>query len=414
MDLLNDESIQRLAYLKYGDVVTELQEIGARPVEAADGGPKYYISSFLKWTAGSSVLLLSFHTRDAVLHIDSVEARVFKTKSSVAGLLQKNFWKLQAFFKSLFMLWKFRPTWILCAPSAEPLLASYLISRLRQVPFVHTRHGRVEEIRSPCVRRLISKINHCIIRRASAVLCHGPYLWQQLLDIGVDPERLFQFDASYRTVINSVKIESYIPYQSILRQKKCILYVGRIDDSKGVFDLLEACIKLLRTDPYLVLFYVGGGPSLSELKNIVKSLQLEDQVWFTGHIPHSKVGAIVRYCKLLVMPTRKSCGEGRGKAAIEALVLGKPIIVPDFGAFNYLVEDGLNGLCYKPDDVQDLSSKIYSALYDKSLYKRLTEQAINAGNRLVDAEVSFTEAIEKGFKYSIEHHHVRETDNIHR
>ena len=412
MDLLNGESIQRLAYLKDGDVVAELQEISPNPVEAADGGPKYNIASFLKWAAGSPVLLLSFHTRDAVVHIDNVEATVFKTKSSVVGLFGKVFWRLRAFLKCLFILWKFKPTWILCAPSGEPLLASYLISRLRRIPFAHTRHHRVDETGLPWVRRLISKIDHRIIPQASAVLCHGPYLSQQLSDIGVDPERLFRFDASYSVVLNSAKIDPDIPCYSILRQKRCILYVGRIEDSKGVFDLLKASIKLLETDPYIALVYVGEGPSLNNLKDLVQSLQLEDHVCIAGHVPHSKVGTIVHYCELLVMPTRRNCGEGRPKAAIEALVLGRPIIVPDFGAFNYIVEDGKNGLCYKPDDVQDLRSKIYSALYDKCLYKRITEGAIKTGKRFVEPEVSFMGALEQGFKCSVEHYHTRRRRRI--
>jgi len=397
MDLLGGENIQRVAYLKHGDVAAELQEIGARPVESADGGPKYYISTFLKWAAGSPILLLSFYTSDAILHVDNVEARVFKANSSVTGPLGRTIWNIQAFFKTLFSLWKFRPTWILCSASNGPLFAGFLISRLFSTPVVHTIHGSVDEISLPRDRRLIIKFNHWIHRRASAVLCHGPYLRQQLLDIGVDPERLFRFDASYRTILKSAEAEIDISYRAMLEQKKCILYVGRIEASKGAFDLLEACIKLLIADPSLALLYVGDGSSQGELKKRVNLLKLKGQVLFTGHIPHSKLSPIVRHCRFLVMPTRRISGEGRPKAAIEAFVLGTPIIVPNYGSFNYLVEDGVNGLYYKPDDIQDLSSKIYSLLYDEILYKRLIKGAIKAGKRLLYPEVTFMEALEQGF-----------------
>ena len=407
MNLLNDRSIQRYAYLKHGDVVAELQEIGANPFEVADGGPKYYISSFLKWAAGAHVSLISFQTRDAVLQVGNVEARVFKANSSVTGPLGRTIWNIQAFFKTFFLLWKFRPTWILCSATYGPLFAGFLISRLFSIPVVHTIHGRVDEISLPRNRRLIIKINHWLHRRASAVLCHGPYLRQQLLDIGVDPERLFRFDASYRTILNSAEAEIDIPYRAMLEQKKCILYVGRIEASKGVFDLLEACIKLLIADPFLALLYVGDGSSEGELKKRVNLLKLKGQVRFTGHIPHSKLAPIVRHCRFLVMPTRSISGEGRPKAAIEAFVLGKPVIVPNYGSFNYLVEDGVNGLYYKPDDIQDLSSKIYSLLYDEILYKCLIKGAIKAGKRLLDPEVTFMEALEQGFICSFKHHRTR-------
>jgi len=403
MDLLGGENIQRVAYLKHGDVVAELQEIGARPVEVADGGPKHYISSFLKWAAGAHVSLISFQTRDAVLHVDNVEARVFKANSSVTGPLGRTIWNIQAFFKTLFLLWKFRPTWIFCSASNGPLFAGFLISRLFSTPVVHTIHGRVDEISLPWTRRFILKINHWIHRRASAVLCHGPYLRQQLLDIGVNPERLFRFDVSYRTILNGAEAEIDIPYRSMLQQKKCILYVGRIEASKGVFDLLEACIKLLIADPSLALLYVGDGSSQGELKKRVELLKLKEHVWFTGHIPHSKLAPIVRHCRFIVMPTRSISGEGRGKAAIEAFVLGKPIIVPNYGAFKYLVEDEVNGLYYRSDDVQDLSSKIYSLLYDEILYKCLIKGAIKAGKRLIDPDVTFMEAFEQGFICSFKH-----------
>lgn len=405
MNLLNDHSIQRYAYLKHGDVVAELQEIGANPFEIANGGPKYYVSSFLKWAAGAHVLLVASHMRDDVLHLNSVKAIVFKGNGSVLRPLGRTFREIRAFFKTFFLLWKFGPTCILCSAANGQLLAGFLVSRLFSIPFIHTRHSRVDEIILSWDRRFILKINHWIIRQASAVLCHGPYLKQQLLDIGVDPERLFRFDASYRTILNSAEAEIDIPYWAMLEQKKCILYVGRIEASKGVFDLLEACIKLLIADPSLALLYVGDGSSQGELKKRVNLLKLKGQVRFTGHIPHSKLSPIVRHCRFLVMPTRSILGEGRPKAAIEAFVLGTPTIVPNYGSFNYLVEDGVNSLCYTPDDVQDLSSKLYSLLYDEILYKRLIKGAIKAGKRLLDPEVTFMEALEQGFKYSIEHSH---------
>lgn len=105
-------------------------------------------------------------------------------------------------------------------------------------------------------------------------------------------------------------------------------------------------------------------------------------------------------CSFLVMPTRAISDEGRPKSAIEALFFGRPVIAPDWGSFRYLIEDGYNGLLYDPDNIDDLCSKIKILLESREIYEALKIGAEQSSKKLLTPELSFTEALQKGYALS--------------
>jgi glycosyltransferase involved in cell wall biosynthesis len=85
---------------------------------------------------------------------------------------------------------------------------------------------------------------------------------------------------------------------------------------------------------------------------------------------------------------------------MEGLIKGIPVIAPDFGPFPYLVKNGVNGLLYQVDSVEDLGAKIANGLDDVELYERLRAGAEKTGRELRNARVNFYDAIKSAFEYS--------------
>jgi glycosyltransferase involved in cell wall biosynthesis len=56
-------------------------------------------------------------------------------------------------------------------------------------------------------------------------------------------------------------------------------------------------------------------------------------------------------------------------SAMEALAMEVPVIAPDYGPFPYLIENGVNGLLFKVDDVNDLRKKLKVICEDGLLSK---------------------------------------------
>jgi glycosyltransferase involved in cell wall biosynthesis len=229
-----------------------------------------------------------------------------------------------------------------------------------------------------------------IITRCPAMVCHGPFLKQQLLDIGTDRDKIFEYDWKFSDLDSGED-----GFVELTRKSKdnVVLFLGRIEEHKGVFDLLDAVEEIQCAHTSVKLVYIGDGSAMDELRCRVEHRGLEQQVVLLGMIPHNHVGALIRRARVLVTPTRSDFPEGRCMAAMEGLVMGVPVIAPDLGPFPYLIESGINGLLFRPDSIQDLKEKLCSLLHNEELYLRVRQGVRLTGMSLRQAPVSFKEAI---------------------
>ncbi|HFD11560.1 MAG TPA: glycosyltransferase, partial [Crenotrichaceae bacterium] len=125
---------------------------------------------------------------------------------------------------------------------------------------------------------------------------------------------------------------------------------------------------------------------------------LQNQVVLLGSKPHDEIPVIMQECDVLVAATRTLVGEGRCMTVMESMVAGTPVIAPDHTAFPFLIKDGVNGLLYEPDSVNDLNKKISKVLYDGSFHSRLKEGAAQYGLTLLEPPMTFSQAVFKAFK----------------
>lgn len=390
-------STKRYAYCKNGDVVAQLNTLGPCPEHVPDGGPDTYAANFLHYACGYPVLLVSYCEKKELKKAGNVIAKTFRKK--YRNKVLRAIASLNIFIQTLSALLQFKPTHIMCAATGSPLWACFLVSRIRSAPFFHSRHARVSAKDGSIIEQLIETLDAFVIRRASAVICHGPYLKGQMLELGVDPSRLHEFNISYRYLLDKTCVKNGdIPDISAQGRYRCILFVGTVSKQKGVIDLYEGSKKALHNNKNIRLVYVGKGPDLSLLREKLKDEKLQDQILLLGHINHHYLPFLIRQCTFLVAPTRSSYPESRCKAAIEGMILGKPVIAPRFGPFPYVFKHGHNGLLFEPDSVPDLAAKIHMLLDDHSLYLTLVKGAEEEGKRLLDSPKTFQQALKLIFK----------------
>lgn len=395
--MISSSKKERYAYIKYGDAVAQLSVIGPCPEHVPDGGPDTYAANFLRRSCGSPALLISYCDRGNSMRRGNITA-ITLNQNPRPLLLRMVIWLLIS-IKTFYHLLRFRPTHILCAVSGAPLWACFLASRIRGIPLIHTRHTRFGGNSSSGIKALSDRIDAFIIKRASVVICHGPYLKEQMLRLGVNPERLHEFNISYRYLLASNNVaDGEIPDIAGQGKYRSILFVGRVSKGKGALDLFEACKDLLRSDKSIHLVYIGDGPDIHLLEQAVKKEELGDQVLIMGYIDHKLLPSIISQCHLIVTPTQSIYTESRCKAAIEGMILGKPVIAPDSGPFPYVFKHGYNGLLYKTDSVSDLREKIIMAMHDESLYFTLARGVKEERERFLDAAMDFRHALDLAYR----------------
>lgn len=154
---------------------------------------------------------------------------------------------------------------------------------------------------------------------ADYYLCVSDVIMNDLREIGVSEDKIIRFYPEYE----------YPPEESFERTDSSVLnvlYVGRIERNKGVFELMDAFQLAHKQFPLLRLVYCGNGSDLDMLKKVCVERNLEDRVEFFGHLDRDSLQICYHESDIVVVPTRSDFGEGFNKVVVEALLLEMPVI----------------------------------------------------------------------------------------
>lgn len=171
------------------------------------------------------------------------------------------------------------------------------------------------------------------------------------------------------------------PVARALAPRRNIVCVARLSAEKGHLGLLDAIAPLDAT-----LTLVGDGPLRAEIDRAVAGLGLGDRVRFAGRLDEGATLDEIARADLLVLP---SFMEGLPIVLMEAMALGVPVIGSRVAGVPELIEDGVEGLLFRPGDWSDLRRQIARLLDEPTLGDRL---AI-AGRAKVEREFDIAQAV---------------------
>ncbi|MFX4262622.1 glycosyltransferase [Pelotomaculum propionicicum] len=129
--------------------------------------------------------------------------------------------------------------------------------------------------------------------------------------------------------------------------------VARLHAVKGHRYFIEAAREVLRQRPQTRFLIVGDGPYRPVLEKLTGGMGLNDKVVFTGFI--EDIYTLMAELDLLVI---SSLWEGFGLTAIEAMVLGVPVVATEVGGLPEVVRHGETGLLAPPANAAALAKSI--------------------------------------------------------
>jgi glycosyltransferase involved in cell wall biosynthesis len=174
-----------------------------------------------------------------------------------------------------------------------------------------------------------------------------------------------------------------------LPSDRTVLFVGRLDETKGVRDVVEsfAQARMVLGDARLVL--VGEGPDAAWVESARDRLGLNGSLELRGRVPHDRVAEQLQEATLVCLPSR---GEPFGMALVEAMAAGRPVLAADSGGPRYIL--GRSALAARqlvPEgDADRLSDALVELLGD-----RFGLDALAAENRrLVEEELDLERTLD--------------------
>ena len=138
-----------------------------------------------------------------------------------------------------------------------------------------------------------------------------------------------------------------------------LLCLGRLHYQKGVDIALKAFATVLRHVPESRLIVAGDGRERTALQQQTAQSGLTQSVDFSGWIAPDQVPAIIGSATMLVMPSR---WEGLPNAALQAAMMGRPVVGAWVGGLPEIVEHQQTGLLVEPEDADALAEAIVSLL----------------------------------------------------
>ncbi|WP_310422607.1 glycosyltransferase family 4 protein [Chamaesiphon sp. VAR_48_metabat_135_sub] len=198
------------------------------------------------------------------------------------------------------------------------------------------------------------------------VLSHS---WKKFYveNLGLKPEQVI-------VLPNPVKFPSAIP-QRIDTQKVILLFLGRIGERKGSFDLIYAFAAIPVAQKQNVELIIAGDGEGQRARDIVEKLNLSQYIKILDWVNELQRNELLEKANIFILP---SYNEGLPMALLEAMSWGLPVITTPVGGIPELVISDKNGLLVNPGEIQQLTKAMQSLIENETLRLSLGNAAREA------------------------------------
>jgi L-malate glycosyltransferase len=152
--------------------------------------------------------------------------------------------------------------------------------------------------------------------------------------------------------------------------EKVIVHISNFRPVKRIQDVIKA-FSLIRKEMSSKLLLIGNGPELMVACELVRELNIEDDVLFLGK--QENVGELFSICDLKLLLSEK---ESFGLVLLEAMACGVPVIGTRIGGIPEVIVDGETGYMVEVGDFTAVAEKALSLLKDEQRHNRFRENSV--------------------------------------
>lgn len=247
-----------------------------------------------------------------------------------------------------------------------------------KVPIIITLHELVIPRAGGALFRLkhiiLSRLYRIVLFRVSMVVVHLDKHRANLLDMGLDPDKVVVLPHPIPDVEFPVNRESSTAVPRRGEGKVVLTIFGFIFKRKGY----ELALSALRGLDDCLLCIAGGthpGESFSyveSLKRMIKKMGLDDKVNILGYIPDGEIGAVMNSTDIVLAPFVSAAGSGSLSLAV---AYHKPIIASDIEPLREMQKRGLAMELFRSGDSTHLREKIALLAGDAERRRQLSDSA---------------------------------------
>jgi phosphatidylinositol alpha-mannosyltransferase len=246
-----------------------------------------------------------------------------------------------------------------------------------RVPTVATFHDTAPDT-------LLGRILARTLMPAAAAILRGMLLTRS---IAVSPSPVPHLTRFYRgdlkIVPNGVEFDEYRPprnqpLENYRDGKSNILYLGRLEERKGVLFLLEAYARLRSRRNDVRLLVAGDGHLRQNLEDYIQANSIPD-VEMLGAVDEDTKRRLYATCDIYCSPA--VAGESFGIVLLEAMASGKPAVGAANSGYRWVLQGEGRELLVPPRDAVALEHKLSQLLDDEELRELLGRWGVKEAAR---------------------------------
>lgn len=179
---------------------------------------------------------------------------------------------------------------------------------------------------------------------------------------------------------NPVAVGAVLPAAPAARNH--LLFLGRLREKKGVYDLVRAMPAVLREAPQ-ARFTLAGDGDLAGTAQLARELGVDYALTLPGWVDGAAKDALLADAGVLLLP---SYFEGLPICILEAMALGLPVISTTAGGIPEVLDGGRCGIVLAPGDIAGLSAAVLRLLRQPEEGERLRAAAFERARAVYSSD----------------------------
>ena len=353
----------------------------------SSGGDRIFVEMakrWRKWGASLTVLAPKIAARTVAQELGAKEV-VEAPSSPFDKLPQQAIWTIFP----LYLHRTFKVLWLLKSVEADTLYttgdffcdvlpAFYLkkklgikwvanIYHINEQPFVRKGNGFL----ASTVSYVLQRFSFLFIKRsADVIFLNNKNVKDSLVKMGFEAKKLFV------TGLGGIDLKNVKCQMSNVKlYEGCFL--GRLNPTKGIFDLPKVWQRVVEKIPEARLVLIGGGEKwLDELQSQIQKLGLSENIEIAGFVSEEEKLKLLSQSKIFVFPSYE---EGWGIAIAEAMAAGLPVVAYDLPSYREVFPDAL--VVVETGGVVAMSESVLNLLQNDVDYEFWQEKGYNVVQR---------------------------------
>lgn len=228
-------------------------------------------------------------------------------------------------------------------------------------------------------KNILSKFFYKVFMMPDKILVLASSFKNDLIKLGINSKKI-------TVTTTMVESEKFKPQNRMFNPPYTLLFCSRIEESKGIFQLLDAFQMILRKYPSTKLIYLGQGSKLKNLRSKIYNMKLEENIKCDGYKSGKEKIDYFIHSDMLILP---SFTEGFPNIFCEAMAAGLPFIGTHVGGLVDAFEDGKQGLFIRsmPPRPEEITEKIVELMDNPKLMKQISENNLLEAKEKYDVKV---------------------------